>query len=391
VLAGPLPAAWTGYRGDDRLGAAADALSGLWSGDPDVLWRRPIGPGYASIAFGGGRGYTAELRDGEQVVIAFDPATGEELWSYGWDTSFGFRRGFVSAFVRSGKGPRATPTWRDGVVYAAGSAGEIAARDGASGEALWRRDLLDELDAKGALHGVASSPLVVDDLVVLSPGRADRRTVVALDQETGELRWGALSDDAAYVSPMLATLAGRRQVVVGTQDRAAGLDPADGRVLWEFPWKDGDWATQPLPLGESGLLLANSSECARIDLAPGDGGFEAREVWRNIFLRPGYSSPVTDGASVYGLDKSFLTCLDPETGERRWKGGRYGRGQVILAGEELIVLTDDGELALVEATPEAHRETGRFPAVEGKVFAGPAPAEGRLFVRGDKELACFAA
>ena len=391
-LAARLAPAWQGYRGDDRRGVSDERI-GRWSEQgPALLWRRPIGPGYASVAVGGGRGYSADFRDGDQTVFAFDLETGRELWAYRWkDRGRGFRRGLVSAVVRSGKGPRATPSWDAGVVYAAGPAGQVVALDADRGKPLWRRDLVAELDAKSALHGVAPSPLVLDDVVVLAPGRAEPGAVVALDRKTGALRWGALGDDGAYVSPMLATLAGRRQIVAGTQRRAAGLDPADGALLWDFAWKSGDWAAQPLPLSDGGLLLTGDSECARIDLVAADDRIEARERWRNILLRPGYSSPVTDGRFLYGLDKSFLACLDPETGRRRWKGGRYGSGQLLLAGDELIVVSENGELARIEATPEAHNETARFPAVEGPVFAGGEAGEGRLFLRGDAELACFQA
>lgn len=389
----PMLGAWTGFRGDRRTGRTPEAIpEELWAdAGLEELWRRPIGEGYSSIAVGGGRAYTGEIRDGEQSIVALDPASGDEIWSHRWEARFGSRRGLISAVVRSGKGPRATPTWSDGLLYAAGPAGEMVALDDSTGEPKWQRNVQDDLNAKGSIHGVASSPLVVGDAVVLAPGRAEQRTIVALDRTTGELRWGALSGAAAYISPMRAKLGGVEQIIAGTQARVAGLAADSGNLLWEFAWKGGDWAAQPLPLGGDALLLADGSECARVDVVRDGEGLTASAGWRNINLKAGYSSPVTDGEHIYGFDKSFLTCLDPATGARRWKGGRYGRGQLILAGRDLLVLTEDGEVIRVAATPEEHKEVARFPAVEGRVYACPALADGKLFVRGDKELACYRA
>jgi outer membrane protein assembly factor BamB len=206
--------------------------------------------------------------------------------------------------------------------------------------------------------------------------------------------WAALDDPASYSSPMLVTLAGVRQILTFTATRLVGLSPENGRLLWEFPWEtqNGVNASQPLIAGPDRVFISSGygADAAMVQLAAGAGEqLTVRELWRTNRLNNVFTSSVLHDGFIYGLDEAILTCLDASTGELKWKGGRYGYGQVLLASGHLIVLTEEGELALVRADPTAHQEITRVPAIEGKTWNHPAMSDGILLVRNIEEMAAF--
>ncbi len=189
---------------------------------------------------------------------------------------------------------------------------------------------------------------------------------------------------------MLATLDGKRQIVVVSATRAVGFTAEDGALLWEFPWKNQPEVNvaQPLVVGKNRLFLSAGygSGAVLLEIA----GQGARPIWRNPRMKNKFSSSVLYDGYIYGLDEAILTCLDAETGELKWKGGRYGYGQLLLASGRLIVIAESGEVVMVKPTPEGHRELARFQAVSGKAtWNAPAIAEGLLLVRNPTEMACF--
>jgi outer membrane protein assembly factor BamB len=192
---------------------------------------------------------------------------------------------------------------------------------------------------------------------------------------------------------MLVTLNGVEQLLVFSATRLMGLAPGDGTLLWEYPFPtyNGINAAQPLVIGNNRIFISASygAGAALIELSAGVGGFSVREVWRNTRMKNRFASSVLRDGIIYGLDESILAAVDAETGELKWKGGRYGYGQVLLAGNNLIVLTEDGDLALVRATPERHEELARFPVLEGKTWNVPTLAGGYLLVRNLAEMAAF--
>jgi outer membrane protein assembly factor BamB len=387
--AGPAPAAryWTDFRGPRRDGHYAEVpIRTNWpSGGLTPLWKEPVGGGYASFVIVGGRAFTIEQRGGEEVAAAYDVATGRELWTNRWTAAF--------RELMGGDGPRATPTWADGLVYVLGAAGELRCLDDATGRLAWRTNILADAGATNLKWGMAAAPLIVDDTVVVLPGGADARSVVAYERRTGKPAWSALADQQAYASPMLVTLAGVRQILVFTASRLMGITPNNGEVLWEYPWTTqyGVNAGQPLVIGDSRVFISTGygAGAAVVEVFAADGRLSARQIWRNIRMKNQFTSSVLQDGFIYGLDESILACVDAATGELKWKGGRYGYGQVLLASGYLIVLTEDGDLALVRATPERHQEVVRFPVLEGKTWNHPAMADGYLLVRNINEMAAF--
>jgi outer membrane protein assembly factor BamB len=378
---------WTDFRGPGRAGDyAQQPIRTDWpAGGLTPAWKQPVGGGYASFVIARGRAFTIEQRRDEEVVAAYDVATGRELGTHAWTAAFRERMG--------GDGPRATPTWADGRVYALGGTGELRALEAESGRVLWRTNILEDAGATNLQWGMAAAPLVVDNTVVVLPGGGNGRSVVAYDRNSGRRVWSALDDRQAYAAPMLATVAGVRQIIVFSASRVMGLTPDRGALLWEYPWKTNFDvnASQPLVVGADRLFVSTGygTGAAVIELTPSARGWDVREVWRNIRMKNQFTSSVLHDGLIYGLDESILACVDAGTGELKWKGGRYGYGQVLLASGHLIVLTESGELALVRATPERHQELVRFPVLDGKTWNHPAMSDGILLVRNGAEMAAF--
>jgi outer membrane protein assembly factor BamB len=378
---------WTGFRGPHRNGTYdQQPIQTAWpSGGPRLLWKQPIGGGYASFAIARGRAFTIEQRGAREVVSAYDVQTGRELWTNEWTATFRESMG--------GDGPRATPAWADGRVFALGGTGELRSLDEATGRVLWRTNILEDAGAPNLQWGMAASPLIVDDTVVVLPGGSGGRSVVAYSRAEGKRAWSALDDQPSYSSPMLTEINGVRQIVVFSAARVVGLTPVTGEVLWEYPWKtDYDVnASQPVIVSGNRVLLSSGygHGAVMLEVTRADPTWSVREVWRNIRMKNQFSTSLLHEGYIYGLDESILACLDAATGDVKWKGGRYGYGQVVLASGHLIVLTESGELVLVRATAEGHQELVRVPAIDGKTWNHPAISDGYLLIRNSTEMAAF--
>ena len=378
---------WPDFRGPKRDGHYTErAIRTDWpAAGLTPLWKQPVGGGYASFVAARGRAFTIEQRGAEEIVAAYDILSGRELWTSRWVAKFNESMG--------GPGPRATPTWSDGRVYAVGGAGEFRALDETDGRTVWRTNILEDAGAANIQWGMSAAPLVVDDTVVVLPGGGNGRSVVAYDRRSGKRAWSSLDDAASYSSPMLVQLAGVRQLLVFTASRLVGLAPESGKLLWEHPWKtqfDVN-ASQPLVVGDSRLFLSTGygTGAAVLELTATGDRLSVREVWRNIRMKNQFTSSVLHDGYIYGLDESILACVDAATGELKWKGGRYGYGQIMLASGHLIVLTEDGQLALVRATPERHQEIAMFQVLDGRTWNHPAIVDGYLLVRNINEMAAF--
>ena len=381
---------WPEFRGVARDGRYLGPIRTEWPAEGlTPIWKQPIGGGYASFAIVDGRAFTIEQRRGEEVVAAYDVASGREIWTHGWTARFSETLG--------GEGPRATPTWHDGRIYALGATGELRCLDAGSGQQIWRTNILHDAAGANLTWAMAASPLVVDDTVVVLPGGGNGKSVIAYDRVTGRIRWRALDDRQAYTSPMLATVSGVRQILFASATRVMGISPTDGALLWSHPWQTMSDinAAQPIVIDDRRVFFSSGygvgGAVLEISGTPGPPStkFTVREVWRNSRMKNRFASSVLHDGHIYGFDESIFGCVDAATGALKWKGGRYGYGQVLLAGGHLIVLTEEGELALVRATPDGHDELAKFPAISGKTWNHPAIAGGILLVRNSTEMAAF--
>jgi outer membrane protein assembly factor BamB len=377
------------YRGANRDGIVqGPALARDWSQkQPVQVWRQPVGGGYAAFVVAGPLAITIEQRRDREAVVAYDAASGAQLWLHEYPALFSEALG--------GAGPRATPTIAGNRVYALGATGILTCLDLTTGKSHWSTNIL-EINHCGNLDwGMAGSPLVDNGLVFVNPGtqggNKKSRAVLALDAESGELRFGGGSGQAGYASPMLATLAGLRQLLMfeGTALVAYAVDT--GEVLWRSEWKsDFDInAVQPIVLPDDQIFITSNTGCSLLKITRHDEGLTASTQWKNRNLKGQYDCPISYQGYVYGLDDGILVCLDLRDGKRRWKGGRFGNGQMLLTGDLLVILGEQGELALVQATPHMFTELGRIQAIEGRTWNNPTLRSGRLFIRNHLEMAAF--
>ena len=382
---------WTDFRGPNRDGHYTERpiLTNWPAGGLRKLWSQPVGGGYASFVIADGRAFSIEQRREREAVTAYELSTGRELWAHSYPAAFSESMG--------GEGPRATPTYHDGRVYSIGAQGEFCCLDAATGKLLWRKSVLEEARASCLYFGMSASPLIVDDTVVVLSGEpppgGTNQTVIAYDKVSGQRRWASLGDKQAYTSPMLVTLAGRRQLLVVAATRIVGLKPKDGALLWEIPWRVqyDNAIAQPVLVGTNQFVMSAGygGGAMLVEISNDGASFSARQVWKNQNLKNKFNSSVFWNGFVYGLDEGILTCIEAGTGRRRWKEGRYGYGQLLLASGHLVVLSGEGELILVRANPERLEEVARFQAIQGKAWNHPAISGGLLLVRNAVEMVCF--
>ncbi|MDB6056935.1 MAG: WD40-like repeat-like protein [Verrucomicrobiales bacterium] len=385
---------WTGFRGPNCDGVYAQApIATNWpkEGLPKI-WRQPIGGGYSSFSIAENRVYTIEQRRDDEVVTAYDVPTGREVWAHKWQAKFGESIG--------GEGPRATPTYSDGKIYALGGRGEFRCLESATGKLVWKHDIIIENAGEVLTYGIAASPLVVDDKVIVTTGGAKERSVIAYNKNTGAVIWHSQSGTESYTSPTLVTLAGHTQILNVSYSKVMGLATNDGKLLWEYPWRVLSEQTpiaQPILCGTNRIVMSGGygTGCMALEIGSTGDALSPRMLWKNKNLKNKFTSSVFWSGFIYGLDEDILVCLDANTGERKWKDGRYGYGQVLLAvnpqthDAHLIVLTGSGELTLVKADPEKFHELAKFQAIEGKTWNYPAIADGKIFVRNAAEMACY--
>jgi outer membrane protein assembly factor BamB len=376
---------WPGFRGPDRDGIIRGVrIETDWSRSPPVeLWRRPIGPGWSSFAVRGDLLYTQEQRGDDEVVACYNATTGEPVWRYRDAARFWESNG--------GAGPRATPTLSDGRVYTFGATGILNVLDAGDGAVVWSRNAASDIDAEVPYWGFASSPLVVDDVVIVAVAGA----LVAYDLATGDPRWFGPPGGAGYSSPHLLTIDGVEQILLLSEAGATSVAPADGTLLWEHPWP-GVPIVQPALTADGDVLISTAGASGaigtrRIAVARGPGGWTIEERWTSNRLKPYFNDFVVHDGHAFGFDGSILACIDVEDGKRKWKGGRYGHGQLVLLPDQdlLLVLSEKGELALVVAAPDQFTELARFPAIEGKTWNHPVLVGDVLLVRNGQEMVAF--
>lgn len=380
------------YRGTNCDGVVKGVtLATDWQAQPPkLLWRHACGGGYAGCAVAGNSAITIEQRYQDEAVVCYDRATGRERWVYSYPALF------HRSEPMGGDGPRATPTIHDGLVYSLGATGVLVCLD-AGGRARWKVNILDDNRAANIDWGMSGSPLIVDNLVVVNPGIDPAQNagmaLAAYDRITGKKVWAANNRQAGYSSPQLATLAGKRQILLFDAVGLGGFDPADGRQLWSHPWETmmGMNTSQPLVIGSDQVLISSelSNGAAVLRIKRDGDQFAVEEVWQNRYLASKFSNPVLHDGHIYGINYTILTSIDAATGQRRWKDGRFGHGQVLLVGDVVLVLGEAGDVALVAADPAAYRELARMKVFTGKTWNTPALAGNQLFVRNHREMACY--
>jgi outer membrane protein assembly factor BamB len=377
---------WPGFRGRDRDGVVRGVrINTDWAGSPPIeLWRRSIGPGWSSFAVHGDFLYTQEQRGDDEIVAAYRVSTGVPVWKHRDAARFWESNG--------GAGPRATPTFSGGRLYAFGATGILNVLDAADGRVLWSRNVGADSNTKVPDWGFASSPLLVGDLVIV----AAAGKLVAYEAATGDLRWLGPDGGAGYSSPHFLTIHGVPQILLLDAHGATSVAPADGARLWDLMVTSSAMSSpivQPALTPDGDVLIGDgqASGLSRIAVSQEAGGWTVAERWKSTALKPFFNDFVVHKGHAFGFDGSILACIDLADGKRKWKGGRYGNGQLILLADQdlLLVVSEEGEVAVVSAATDKFTQLARIPAIEGKTWNHPVLAGNVLLVRNGEEMAAF--
>lgn len=383
------PGDWPAFRGPGRDGIVRGVgpIATAWEKvPPKLVWRGPSGPGWSSPVIVGDRVLIHEQRGPSEAVVCRYLATGAQIWAHEDAVRFEESVG--------GAGPRATPTVVGDKVYTFGAKGLLNCLELADGRPVWSRDVLAETGGAVPMWALSSSPLVAGGVVIVWAGGKDRG-LAAYRAADGQPAWGLPAGKTTYTSGQLATLGGREQALFLSDVGLTSIDPATGKVLWEHaaPAPNSTRAVQPIAVGSDRVLISSELDIgvALLDVKADGDAWRVTQRWKSRRMKPSFNDFVVHGQHLYGFDGAVFCCVSLETGERAWREGRYGHGQVVLLADQgmLIVAAENGDAVLVRATPDGHQELGRFKALDGKVWAHPAVARGNLVLRSDRETACY--
>jgi outer membrane protein assembly factor BamB len=375
---------WPEFRGAARDGVVRGVrIETNWrEAPPENLWKQPVGPGWSSVIVVDEFLVTQEQRGESEAVVCYEAGTGKEVWAH--LEAARFTEGIA------GVGPRATPTFHDGKIYAYGANGILVCLDATNGKAAWSARARDE-KTPVPMWGYSASPLIADGKVIVFVGGS--RGTVAFDAASGAPAWSRDGGSDSYASAQLLTLRSKPQIVMQDNKRMAGLALADGAVLWERanPTPAAIPMLQPHAADEGSLLASTAQDLFLLDVREEGGKWTARDRWVSTRFIPSFDDFIVHDGHVYGLDNGVLSCVKVDSGLKVWKQGRYGSGQVLLLADQalLIVLSEKGELVLVEARPQDPGEAFRFPAIEGKTWNHPVIVRDRIYVRNAAEMACY--
>lgn len=383
------PGDWPAFRGAARDGRLTGVtIKTDWNKTPpSELWRHRIGPGWSSVTVIGNHLFTQEQRGDDEYVVCYDATSGQEMWTHHDATRF-FE-------VVAGPGPRATPTFHEGKLYVQGANGTVNCLDAASGKKIWSKNLVADTGAKIPQWGFSSSPLISHGVVSVFAGGKDGKSMVAYRADTGELAWTSGEGTLSYCSPQLASIDGKDQILITTDAGISSYDPTSGKVLWSHEWLAKDMAriVQPAVIDGHDVLIGSGMGVGtrRINVSHDGQTWSVKERWTTRDIKPYYNDLVVAGDYLYGFDGNIFMCVSLKDGSRKWRARGYGNGQVLLIADQalLLIVSEQGEVALVKAEPDAHNEVARFKAIEGKTWNHPVIACGKLFVRNAEEIACF--
>ena len=375
---------WTQWRGPNRDGISHETgFLKSWPEDgPNVLWRVPIGDGFSAIAISQGRIYTMSAESDGEFVICLDASNGEEIWRCPSGSKFTEERG---------DGPRSMPTVDGDWVFALGAEGKLYALDARDGEKLWEHDFVEEFGSSIPAWGFSSSPLVEGDLLLVEVGGKAGKSIVAFDKKSGHVMWTSHTDAPAYSSPIAITFNGMRQIVFLTSKTLLSVAPKDGQIYWKYHWPKGINIATPIFIAPDKIFISASYDkgAVLLKMKADPDGMAVEEAWKSRVMKNHFNSSVFQGDYLYGFDNAILKCIKANTGEEQWKQRGFGKGALILADGHLIVLGDQGKLALVEAIPSEYKEKASVQVLQGKCWTVPTLAGGRLYLRNQKEMICL--
>lgn len=377
---------WPQWLGPNRTGISSETgLLTTWAKDgPAVVWEKELGEGFSGISVAEGRVYTMFSAGEDEFAVCLDEETGEEIWRFRTGAKYYERQG--------GNGPRSQPTVDGDRVFVLSAEGWLYALNAKDGKKLWLVDLYDGLGSRVPKFGFSTSPLVEGDLLLLEVGTR-QGTFIALNKTNGAVKWASQNDIVSYSSPIAVDIAGIRQVVFVSGEAAVGLSPTDGSIFWRFPWYtsyDLNVAT-PILVPPDRIFISSGYDhgAALLQISRAGDGLSVKKVWESRGMKNHFGTSLLISDYIYGFDNAILKCIEAKTGKEQWKRRGYGKGTLIYADGQLIVLSDKGKLALADASPTEFREKARAQVLSGKCWTPPTLANGKIFVRDMHRIVCM--
>ena len=377
---------WKEYRGPERSAQVEGQLSTNAEGKivPELVWKKELGPGFSEINIDGNTVFTqyGEFLDsitGLEYLVALNAQSGKEVWKTIID----------SIYIEKdkwGDGPRSTPAIDGNTIYCLSGLGNLAALDKGNGKIKWTVDLPEKYGSTMPRWGFSSSPIIIDDMLILEVGGTENRAVVAFNKANGEQIWTKGSGPSGYNSPLYTTIDGQKQLIFAIGGVLQSFTPA-GDTLWKARIPIGNLIAMPIQLSEKRFYLSNAGRGYLVaDLEDGT----LKEVKKGMTMKNDFMTSVLYDGHIYGYHIAALKCLDPETGETKWQKRGFGKGSLMMVGDKLVILSDKGKLAIANATPEAYQEIGSVQAMDrSRAWTSPSYDQGRIYVRNLKEIACY--
>ena len=394
---------WSQWRGPNRDGISDETgLLKKWPAEgPKELWRIPIGEGLSGISVSNGKVYTMVAEGNDESVVCLDAANGNEIWRFRTDDFYSESQG--------GNGPRSTPTIDGEMLYTVSAFGKLCALNANTGDELWHHDFQREFGSKMPRWGYCMSPIVEGDLLLVEVGGKGDRSIIAFNRKSGEIAWTTQKDIAGYASPITIDVYGIRQTLFFTGTKLVSVSPEDGRFYWDYPWTTSYDANAATPVfippdkvfissgyGTGAAVMQIKTFISREDktdivaqISNNRGKIKVEEVWKNKGMKNHFASSVLCNGYLYGFDNSILKCIEASTGQEQWKTRGFGKGTLMLAHGHLIILSDNGKLALAEATPTELSEIATAQVLEGLCWTAPTLAGGKLYLRNETEMVCL--
>ena len=369
-------ASWASWRGPNANGISDETglIQRFPEDGPKVLWRANLGSGFSGLAVAGGRVFTLFGEDGREKVVCFNADTGRELWKIDSDSDYAEGRSY---------GPRAMPVVDGSLVYTVGASGQLFCLRAASGKKVWEMNLYEKFNMRLHEEGLSPTPLVDGKKLIVLVGTA----VFALDKTNGKVIWKSLKEKMNHASPKLATIDGRRQLLVLTGSNLVGLSPEDGSELWRHPQRGANNATPVVGPGNRIFTAASygfGSQLVKI----ADG--VAQQVYKNNVLATHHATAVYYQGHLYGFHDrpGIFKCVDFASGEEKWVSRASGKGKLIIADGQIILISEYGSLMLAPVSAKGFEPTAKFRLVKGTCYTAPSLVGGKLYVRSNKQMAC---
>jgi outer membrane protein assembly factor BamB len=377
--------AWNQFRGGNRTGISPEkvTLDEFSKKSPKLLWKKKIGDGFSEIVVSGDKLYTmvsekVDSLSGSEYIAAFEVKTGNEIWRTKVDSMF---------FDEFGDGPRSTPAIGKDKIYSLSSYGKLTANSLKDGKTIWQVDFMGEFGSRLPRWAFCTSPVLVDGILVMEVGGSDSRAFVGFDKDNGKVLWATGKGIATFSSPVVAEIEGKTNIVFVNRNSIYSLN-SQGDTLWTHNSGMGAPTAMPVVFDSNKIFISNVHYSAFSVVEVKNS--KAKEILRGATMKNDYSTCVYHNGCIYGFNVAALQCISATTGEKKWTKRGFGKGSLIMVGDDLLVLSDKGKLIQVKATPDAYTELGSIQAISGKSWTAPSYSGGKLYVRNLTEMACYA-